>query len=199
MPQRKQIKPDEKVGLKLTIAERKLILNDLIGVDQEYIQTIQDTPPGKPIHFTLNDLDNLSGCIAAEANHTTDKRLEKKLDRVFEKFQGLLDQYTDEEPAPALRVFSPPDDADGEKAVKIAEFAAGILATGRTSSGFLPEAILEALRLWQRRWTFSDITLQTAVRDGRCECVSGKEFCLPGACKELRAMCDGSPTPHGPG
>ena len=35
MPQRKQIKPGEKVGLKLTAAERELLLNDLIGVDQK--------------------------------------------------------------------------------------------------------------------------------------------------------------------
>ena len=128
MPQRKQIKPSEKVGRKLTAAERKLILNDVIGVDQEYIQTIQDTPPGKPVQFTLGELDDLGGYIAAEAKHTTDKKLEKKLDRVFEKIQSLLDQYTDEESAPALKVFSPSDDADSERAVKIAEFAAGVLA-----------------------------------------------------------------------
>ena len=128
MPQRKQIKPGEKVGLKLTTAERKLILNDLMCVDQEHVQTIQDTPPGKPVQFTLDELDDLGGYIAAEANHTTDKKLEKKLDRVFEKIQSLLDQYTDEESAPALKVFSPSDDADSERAVKMAEFAAGILA-----------------------------------------------------------------------
>ncbi|NQU20920.1 MAG: hypothetical protein HQ567_06520, partial [Candidatus Nealsonbacteria bacterium] len=128
MPQRKQIKPGEKVGLKLTAAERKLILNDLIGVDQEHVQAIQDTPLGKPVYFTLCELDGLSGSIAAEANHTTDKTLEKKLDRVFDKIQRLLDQYTDEEPAPALKVFSPSDDADPEGAVNIAEFAAGVLS-----------------------------------------------------------------------
>ena len=128
MPQRKQIKPNEKLGLRLTTAERKLILNDLIGVDQECIQTIQDTPPGKPVQFTLDELDDLGGCIAAEANHTTDKKLEKALDRVFEKIQSLLEKYTDEEPAPATKVFSPSNDADSERAVKIAEFAAGVLA-----------------------------------------------------------------------
>ncbi len=128
MPRRKQIKPGEKVGLKLTADERLLILNDLIAVDQENVQAIQDTPPGKPVYFTLDELDGLSGSIAAEANHTTDKTLEKKLDRVFERIQSLLDQYTDEEPAPTLRVSSPSDDVDRERAVKIAEFAAGILS-----------------------------------------------------------------------
>ena len=59
MPQRKQIKPNEKVGLKLTTAERKLILNDLMCVEAEHIQAIQDTPPGKPTQFTLDELDDL--------------------------------------------------------------------------------------------------------------------------------------------
>ena len=79
MPQRKQIKPGEKVGLKLTAAERKLILNDLMCVEEEHVQTIQDTPPEQPVQFTLDELDDLGGYIAAEANHTTDKKLEKKL------------------------------------------------------------------------------------------------------------------------
>jgi len=52
MPQRKQIKPGKKVGLTLTAAERLVILNDLIAVDQEHLQTIQDTPLGKPVYFT---------------------------------------------------------------------------------------------------------------------------------------------------
>ena len=128
MPQRKQIKPGDKVGLKLTAGERKLVLNDLMCMDEEHIQTIQDTPPEKPVPFTLDALDDFGGYVAAEANHTEDKTLQKKLDRIFEKVQSLLDQYTDEGPAPALKVFSPSDDADRERAVKIAEFAAGILS-----------------------------------------------------------------------
>ncbi len=128
MPQRKQIKPGEKVGLKLTADERTLVLNDLMCMDEEYIQTIQDTPPEKPVQFTLDELYDFGGYVVAEANHTEDKMFQKKLDGLFEKVQSLLDQYTDEEPAPALRVFSSPDDADAERAVKISEFAAGILA-----------------------------------------------------------------------
>ena len=74
MPQRKQIKPGEKVGLKLTAAERKLILNDLMCVEEDHIQAIQDTPPGKPVQFTLDELDDLGGCIAGEAVLTRSSR-----------------------------------------------------------------------------------------------------------------------------
>jgi len=128
MPQRKQIKPGEKVGLKLTAAERRVIVNDVTCVDQDYVQTIQGTPPGKPVHFTLDELDDLGGYIAAEANHTTDRALEKTLDGVFEKIQSLLGQYTDEEPTPALRVFSPSGNTNRKEAARLAEYAAGVLA-----------------------------------------------------------------------
>ena len=128
MPRRKQIKPGEKVGLKLTTSERNLILNDVMAVDEELIQAIRNTPPRKPILFDLDDLDCLGGCIAAEANHTTDKKFEKKLDRIIDKIQSLLEQYTEEELTPALRVFSPSDNAGSEAAAKIAEFAAGVLS-----------------------------------------------------------------------
>ena len=92
---RKLIQPDEKVPLKLTATERKLVLGDLMIMDQENEQAIRDTPAGKPVMMTLGDLDDFIGYIAAEANHTEDKRLERKLDRIYDKVQGLLDKFTE--------------------------------------------------------------------------------------------------------
>jgi len=51
--------------------------------------------------MTLDELDDFCGYIAAEANHCEanhceDKKMEKKLDAVFEKIQRLLETYTDE-------------------------------------------------------------------------------------------------------
>jgi len=104
----KHIKPGTKVGLKLTAAERKLILDALRCLDQEYEQVVRDTPSGKPIQLTLDDWDDFGGFLAAEANHTPDKKLQKKLEGIFQKIQGVLDTYTDEEPE--LKVFEPGDD-----------------------------------------------------------------------------------------
>ena len=87
MKTRRHIKPGTKVGLKLTAAERKLILEDLICQDDNYIQVIRDTPARQPVQFTLDDWDGLSGYIAAEANHAEDKNLEKKLDALFARFR----------------------------------------------------------------------------------------------------------------
>jgi hypothetical protein len=97
MRTRKHIQPGGKVGLKFTAAERKLIL-DLMCLDDNYAQVIRDTPAKEPVQFTLDDWEDLGGHIAAEANHTDDKKLGKKLDAIFNKVQKILDTYTDEEP-----------------------------------------------------------------------------------------------------
>ena len=93
---KKQISRGERVPLKLTPTETKAILGDLMCLDPEYEQLIQDTPAGKPVMMTLDDLEDFGGYIAAEANHTDDKRLGRILDRVFDKCQRLLETYTDD-------------------------------------------------------------------------------------------------------
>jgi plasmid stabilization system protein ParE len=46
---------------------------------------------------TLDDLEELIGYVAAEANHAKDKKLQRELDRLFERMQTVLESYTDEE------------------------------------------------------------------------------------------------------
>ena len=128
MPTRKQIQPGETVPLKLTATERKLVLEDLMCLDEECEQIIRDTPLGKPVMMTLGDLDDFGGYIAAEANHCDDKKKEKKLDAVFEKVQQLLEKYTDEEPPQTLKIEDArKDKVISDQAVQIAEFAAKAL------------------------------------------------------------------------
>ena len=104
MPTRKHIEPGTKIGLKLTAAERKLILDDLMCLDDSYAEVIRDTPADQPVEFTLDDWDGLGGFIAAEANHTEDRKAGKKLDAIFNKVQKILDTYTDEEPLKTLKI-----------------------------------------------------------------------------------------------
>jgi hypothetical protein len=80
------------------------------------------------VMMTLNDLDEFGGYVAAEANHCKDKSKGKKLDAIFVKIQGLLDEFTDEEPPQTVKI----EDARNEKlisdqAVQIAQFAAQAL------------------------------------------------------------------------
>ena len=98
MPTKKHIQPGEKVPIKLTAAERKLVLEDLMCLDEDYEQIIQDTPTGKPVMMTLDDLDDFGCYIAADSHHCDDTKKQKKLGTIFQKVQDLLERYTVDEP-----------------------------------------------------------------------------------------------------
>ena len=44
----------------------------------------------------LDTIEDLQGYVAAEANHTDDRKLQKALDKVLTKLQGFLDRYDDQ-------------------------------------------------------------------------------------------------------
>ena len=58
-----RIQLDEKVPLTLTVTERKMVLDDLMFMDQENEQAIRETPSGKPVMMTLGELDDFIGYI----------------------------------------------------------------------------------------------------------------------------------------
>lgn len=125
---RKYIRPDQELPLKLTAAERKLILEDVTCIDPDYSALVNETDNNQPLMLTLSDLDEFGGYIAAEANHCPDLMKQKQLDAIFEKVQELLDTYTDEEEPRTINF----EEARQEKlildqSVQCAEFAATAL------------------------------------------------------------------------
>jgi hypothetical protein len=48
------------------------------------------------LNLSLDDIEDLQGNIAAEANHTRDAKLRNRLDKIFAKLQGFLDKYDDD-------------------------------------------------------------------------------------------------------
>ena len=46
--------------------------------------------------LTLDELDLLAGYVAAEANHTEDKRRERKLDRIHDRICQVEDTFEEE-------------------------------------------------------------------------------------------------------
>lgn len=128
MDRRKRIKPGTNVGLKLTAAERKLILDDLMVLDDSYAQAIRETPTDRPVQFSLDEWEDFGGYIAAEANHTEDKKLGKKLDAIFNKVQKILDTHTDEEPPETLNIEEARKAKQlSDQAVQIAQWTAQVL------------------------------------------------------------------------
>jgi hypothetical protein len=95
---RKQVTPDQKVPLELSDRERELILKHTFA-DDELTGRLRIVPrPGEPpvYRFTLDDLDELAGYVAAEANHAKIKKIEKELRQLYARIAAVLESYTDE-------------------------------------------------------------------------------------------------------
>jgi ribosomal protein S15P/S13E len=110
MPTSKQNESEEKIGLMLSAVERKIILVEVMCLDEAYEEAIRTTPTEEPIMLTLDQWDDLGGYIAAEANHTRDKKSQRKLDAIFTKIEKLLSSHTDEEPINELKIFRPQEE-----------------------------------------------------------------------------------------
>jgi hypothetical protein len=119
-----QIKPGQKVSLVLTDAERAQVLNKLMHLDPELEVLIRKTSPGQPIRMSVDDLDLLGDCVAAEGNHTKDKKLGRSLDRIFTKIERLQDSYTDDEPP---KVISLADDRTAKLVAEQGKWAKAVL------------------------------------------------------------------------
>ena len=96
---RKQIAADEKLALELSGRERVLILkHTFAGAELTNRLRIVPRPGEAPAYrFTLDDLDELAGYVAAEANHAKAKKLEKELRRLYARIAAVLESYTDED------------------------------------------------------------------------------------------------------
>jgi hypothetical protein len=100
---RKRVHPGEKVPLKLSARERELILEHTFADDEltAPLRIARASNQASVYCFTLDDLEELMGYVAAEANHAKDKKLQKELDRLFARMEEVLNSYTDEDDGPA--------------------------------------------------------------------------------------------------
>jgi hypothetical protein len=83
----------EQIEIKFTEKERDLILEHTLA-DPYLTKRLKIAEiKGKYLitKFTIEDLDELIGYIAAEANHTEDSKLQKQLDKLFEKLGIILE------------------------------------------------------------------------------------------------------------
>lgn len=102
MKHRKLIAVGEKVALELTERERDLIMKHTFA-GKNLTDRLRIVPsPGRRrfYRFTLGELDELAGYVAAEANHAKVKKLEKELRRLYSRIADVLESYTDEPDEP---------------------------------------------------------------------------------------------------
>jgi hypothetical protein len=94
----KRIAVGEKIPLELTECERDLIIeHTFAGNNLTDRLRVVPSPGQRPSYrFTLDDLDELAGYVAAEANHAKIKKLEKELRQLYSRIADALESHTDE-------------------------------------------------------------------------------------------------------
>jgi hypothetical protein len=85
----------ERIEIKFTTAECDLILNHTFaGSDlTDRLRKVKTEEKSIKAVFSLEELDELAGFIAAEANHSEDKKLEKRLEGLYDKISDIESRY----------------------------------------------------------------------------------------------------------
>ena len=89
---KKNLQNKTKVPVRLTLRERDLIRNSMF-LDPDFAK--DGVIEGKciTVDLPLDEIGEIQGYIAAEANHTRNSKLERELDQLFDKLQALLDEH----------------------------------------------------------------------------------------------------------
>ena len=93
---RKKISESTRVPLQLTASERKLVLEHTFA-DDELLVPVRSLPDvgTHAVMYTLYEIEELQGCVAAEANHTKDRGLARDLDALHGRLQAEMERYDD--------------------------------------------------------------------------------------------------------
>ena len=93
---RKKIPYGTKLPIKFSMRERDLIRKHTF-YDSDFAQLAVVKGDGIQVDLTLDDIEEIQGYVAAEANHCDNRKLERELDVVFDKLQFILDSFTDQD------------------------------------------------------------------------------------------------------
>ena len=93
--QRKKIPYGITLPVTLTLRERDIIRDETL-CDPDFARLAVVDGKKIMVDLSLDDIEEIQGYIAAEANHTENKKLQKELDRLFSKLQVFLDTYDDQ-------------------------------------------------------------------------------------------------------
>ena len=93
----RRIKPDERVPVTFTARERILILEHTFAGGEviEPLEAAREARGSCVAKYTLEDLDELLGYVAAEANHAKSKKLQSGLDALYDRLQEEMRSFDD--------------------------------------------------------------------------------------------------------
>jgi hypothetical protein len=83
------------IPVRLHVEERDLILNEtLTGPDlTDILKSTKQVADSVVVYYSSEELENLIGYIAAEANHNPDQKIQEDLDALYDSLDALLDAY----------------------------------------------------------------------------------------------------------
>jgi hypothetical protein len=97
MKPRKRIPLGSEIKVLFTAREKELVLNHtLAGPDERKpLVRARERHGVFVVSYGLDDLDELLGFIAAEANHAKSKKVQKELYGLYDKLQHVMEGYED--------------------------------------------------------------------------------------------------------
>jgi len=84
----------EKIKFRISSDERDLILDQILIMDDEIIEPVKICEISGDhfvVEYSIEDLENLLECVAAEANHAENRKMELKLDALYEKLNDIFE------------------------------------------------------------------------------------------------------------
>ena len=140
---RRQIAPSTRLAFGLSVRERDCMIEKAF-LDPEIERTLRKAVPAGSklvVHLNLDDIDDLHGCVAAEANHSDDAKKRRLLDAVCDRLGKLLDEFT--EPKSEKNIEA--DDGSGSVSKLDGDHAAVIHRMLKDAPPFRPQAAPEEL------------------------------------------------------
>lgn len=110
MPARKTVSPKNALALRLSVAERDLVCDRAFlspEVDGK-LRAAHRGAGGLEVALSMDELDELLGCVAAEANHSTVRQERARFFEVCDKLTELLDGHAVAPPPPSVPEVPPP-------------------------------------------------------------------------------------------
>jgi len=92
---KKNIRYETKWPVKLTLRERDLIRSSMF-LNPDFGKDALIDGNCITVDLSLDEIEEIQGYVAAEANHTGNSKLGRELDRLFDKLQTLLDAHDDQ-------------------------------------------------------------------------------------------------------
>jgi len=89
---KKNLPYERKLPVKLTLRERDLIRSTMF-LNSDFDKDGTVVGESITVNLSLDEIGEIQGYIAAEANHTRNSKLERELNQLFDKLQTLLDEH----------------------------------------------------------------------------------------------------------